>query len=102
MDERYNAVIPDLQNIRDNSNCYSVSNLLNNLNDSQNESTVSNMLNVTNNNCTSENNALSLIYAPTYKFSKLRIHFYTTTIRQNETKYKEYHRFETMVVIRNG
>lgn len=46
MEEKYDAVIPNLQNIRESPNSYSISNLLNNINVTPDgETLVSNMLN---------------------------------------------------------
>lgn len=69
MEEKYNTVLPDVQNTRDNS--YSISNLLNNISVTQeNEAFVSNILNSSITNGSPQNNSVSLIYTPTYKFSK--------------------------------
>lgn len=71
MEEKYNAVMSDLQSIREGSNCYSISNLLNNINVTPDgETLVSNMLNAAGNSQIADGTE-PLIYTPTYKFSKL-------------------------------
>lgn len=71
MEEKYNSEIPDLEDTRDNSNCYSISNLLNNENMTQeNDAFISNTLSSSPANNGLPQNSVSFIYTPAYKFSK--------------------------------
>lgn len=69
MDEKY-AVMPNLQNMRENLNFHSIPNLLR---AHENDNLDASMLNLTVNSGSAETTALPSIYTQNYKFSEFRI-----------------------------
>lgn len=73
MDEKYNAIMPDLQNIRESLNCYTISSLLSNVEETQeNESVDSGTLNAAASSSINENGTMPIVYTLTYKISKCK------------------------------
>lgn len=73
MDEKYDEIMPDLQDIRENLNCYTISSLLNDVEEThENEATDSNASNMASSSSAVENGAEPMAYSPTYKLSKFK------------------------------